>query len=106
MSLILTDSQQVTLTIQPVDKAGNPAHVEGVAWTTSDTTILTVVAAEDGLSAVAASTGKLGTSQVNVTADALIGDAVAEITGVIDVEVKAGQAVAITIAAGLPEEKP
>lgn len=104
MTLILTDSQKATLTIQPVDKAGNPATVEGVAWTTSDATVLTVAASEDGLSAVVSSTGKLGTAQVNVTADALIGDGVAEITGVLDVEVKAGQAVALNIAAGTPEE--
>ena len=106
MGLILTDSQQVSLAIQPVDKAGNPAPVEGVAWTSSDVTVLVVTAADDGLSAVAASTGKIGTAQVNVTADALIGEGIAEITGVLDVEVKAGQAVALNISAGAPGEKP
>jgi hypothetical protein len=106
MSLILTDSQQAKLTIEPVDKAGNPAPVEGVVWTTSDATILTVAAAADGLSAVVASTGKLGTVQVNVTGDAQIGVGDTEIAGVLDVEVKAGQAVSLNIAAGAPEEKP
>ena len=47
-----------------------------------------------------------GAAQVNVTADAQIGEGVTEITGVLDVEVKAGQAVALNIAAGAPEEKP
>ena len=106
MSLILTDSQQATLTIQPVDKAGNAAAVEDVAWTTSDDTVLTVTPSEDGLTAVVAITGKLGVAQVNVTADAQIGEGAVEITGVLDVEVKAGQAVALSIAAGAPEEKP
>ena len=52
MSLILTDLQQVSLSVTFVDKFNNPAKVEGSpVWTSSDETIVTVTPAADGLSA-------------------------------------------------------
>jgi hypothetical protein len=106
MSLILTDLQKVTLSIQPVDAVGNPARVDGVpAWSCSDETVVTIDVAGDGLSCVATSVGPLGTAQVNVTADADLGDGVKSIAGTLDVEVMASEAVSLTIVAGTPEDK-
>lgn len=105
MSFTLTDVQKVSLSIAPVDAAGNPAPVETVAWTSSDEKVLTVVAAADGLSAVATAVGPLGTAQVTVSADAQIGDGVTTITGVLDVNVVASQATALGITAGAAEPK-
>lgn len=105
--LTLTDSQQVNLKVAFADKAGNPASVDGApVWTSSDDTVLTVTAAADGLSAVAASTGKLGTAQVTVTADADLGAGNTPIAGTLDVQVLAGQAVSAVVAADAPTEKP
>lgn len=104
--LILTDVQKVALAIAPKSAAGNPAAVDGVpVWSSSDETVLTLTVADDGFSAEAVTTGKLGTAQVNVTADADLGDGTKTITGVLDVEVKASEAVALDISAGAPTDK-
>lgn len=103
MLLVLTDEQKVQLSIQPVTAAGNPAKLDGVpAWSVSDANVLSLEVAADGLSAWATAVGNVGTSQVSVSADADLGEGVREITAVLDVEVKAAEAVALTIAAGAP----
>lgn len=104
--LVLTDVQKVALAIAPKSAAGNPATVDGVpAWSSSDETVVTLTVAADGMSAEAVTTGKLGTAQVNVTADADLGEGLKEITGVLDVEVKASEAVSLDINAGAPVDK-
>lgn len=106
MSLLLTDVQRVSLAISPKSAAGNPTAVDGApAWSSSDDTVLTVEAAADGLSAVATTTGKLGTAQVRVEADADVGSGVTPLNAVLDVEVLASEAVALEVAAGTPESR-
>jgi len=106
MALILTDEQQVSLAIEPKTAAGNPARVDGVpTWQSSDPAIIDVVVAADGLSAVAKTVGPLGTAQVSVTADADLGEGIRAITGTLDIEVKAAEAVSLGIVAGTPEVK-
>jgi len=103
---VLTDTQKTALAIAVVDAKGNAALIDGVpVWTSSDDAILAVTAAADGLSAVAVAVGPLGQAQVNVSADADLGAGVSAITGTLDVQVIAGAAVAVTIAAGAPEEQ-
>ena len=104
--LVLTDSQFVTLNVTPVTKAGNPATIDGAPkWSVSDESVLTLEVSEDGLSCKAVTTGKLGDAQVNVVADADMGEGVVEITGVLEVSVKAGAAASVAVTAGTPEEK-
>lgn len=104
--LVLTDSQFVELSVAPVNKAGNPAKVDGApVWTVSDLDVLDLVVAEDGMSAKVVSKGKLGVCQVNVSADADLGEGVMNISGLLDVEVKAGPAVSLGVSAGVPQEK-
>lgn len=103
--LVLTDVQKVALAINPVSAAGNPAVVESVAWSVSDDTLFTLEVSEDGLSAVLFTTGKLGSGQVNVIADADLGDGVTEIAGALEVSVQASEAVSLNISAGTPEAK-
>lgn len=102
MALVLTDVQQVKLSIAPVNAAGNPAPVESVSWAVSDETVAAIVVAEDLMSADLVTTGKLGTLQVVVKADAVIGDGVEELTGLLDVEVVASQAVSLGVSSGVP----
>jgi hypothetical protein len=103
--LILTDSQKVALSIKPVTKAGNPAPIDGKpVWSLGGEDHLKLEVSEDGLSVVISSLGKLGVCQVNVSADADLGEGVEEITGTVDIEVKAGKAVNVGIEAGAPEE--
>lgn len=106
MALILTVTQQSTLSIQPVDLRGNPARVDGVpAWTVSSPDVLALTVEADGLSALIRATGLVGTAQLNVSADADLGEGVVTITGTLDVEVQSAQAVGIVINAGPPTEQ-
>ncbi len=102
----MTNSQQLTATIQPVDKKGQPAPVDGIpVWASSDETIVTVVAAADGLSAIVAAVGPLGAAKVSVTADADLGAGVASIFGTLDVSISQGQAVGFKISTSDPVEQ-
>lgn len=104
--LILTDLQQVGLTVAFADAAGNPATVDGTpVWSSSNPAILTVTPSADGMSATAVTVGPLGQAQVSVTADADLGSGVTSITGVLDVTVQASQAVAAVVNAGAPTDK-
>lgn len=104
--LQLTDVQKCTLTIAPVDAAGNPATLDGApAWTSSNPTVLDVVAGADGLTAVVTALGPLGDSQVSVSADARVGPDVVTLTGTLDVNVAASEATTLGITAGTPEAK-
>ena len=104
MSLLLTDIQKATLSIAPVDAKGNAAPVQAgsVVWSAADGTLLTLTPSADGLSCDAAAAGPLGTTQVNVSADADLGDGVTTIAGTLDVTVAASQAVSLNISAGTP----
>lgn len=79
------------------DSEGNEAQVQGApVWGQSDPALGTVTPAEDGLSAVF-NPGSPSTGQINVTADADLGEGVKEIVGVLDVEVIAGEATVVEI---------
>ncbi len=96
-NLVMTDMQKVSLTVEFKDAAGNPASVDGVpVWASSDPSV-TVVAATDGLSAVATAAGPLGTAQISVTLGSL--------TGTLDIQIVASAAVSVAIVAGTPEAK-
>ena len=107
MAVILTVTQMVNCRLQPVDAKGNPATLDGVpTWQSSDETIATVDVADDGLSAYVVAVGKPGTVQVSATGDAdLDTGETREITGVLDVEVKAGEAVSMGMATDAPVEQ-
>ncbi len=105
MSLILQDDQKVTLAVRPIDAAGNPAAIDGApAWTVegANPEILTLAPSADGLSCEALTVGPLGTCQVKVAADARIGPEVKTITGVLDIEVRGGEAVSLAVDASVP----
>jgi hypothetical protein len=102
----MTDSQKASLTINPVDKRGNPARVDGIpVWASSDETKVTVAPAADGLSCDVVAAGALGQCQVTVSADADLGPGVATINGVLDITIVGGQAVGLAIAAAAPIEQ-
>ncbi len=107
MTLKLSDIQQADLGIRVVDKAGNPAIVDGSpSWASSDEAVATVQAAPDGMTATVVATGALGTAQVSVQADADLGEGVTPLVGVLDVEVVASAAVGLDITTGTPVDKP
>jgi hypothetical protein len=82
-----------------LDAFGNHARVDGVpVWALSDDTGLELVAAPDGMTAQLRSTdGAVRTVQVQVTADADLGEGVKTLTGLADIEYVGGEAVMISI---------
>jgi hypothetical protein len=105
--LLLTSVQQADLFIRPEDKKGNPAPVDGVPeWSVSDPTVLDLLTAADGLSALVVAKGPAGTAQVNVSADADVGPGFVTIAGVLDIEVRPAQAVSLSVSHGPATDQP
>lgn len=103
--VVLSDSQQVPLAIDPRNKKGNKAPVDGVPqWASSDPNVISVTPSADGLSCLAKA-GATGTAQVSVTADADLGSGVTALAGTVDFEVRPGPAVSLGITTGTPEEQ-
>jgi len=66
---VMTDTQKLSATITPEDANGNTVPIpdgDSVVWTSSDPTVVTVTPSVDGLSAVCASVGKVGSVTINV----------------------------------------
>ncbi len=105
MALILTNSQELDLAVQPLDKRGKPAQVDGTpVWSSSDMAKATVAPAADGLSCVAKALDN-GTVQISVSADADLGDGIRALTCTLDLEIVSGEAVRLGIIAGTPREQ-
>src|SRR5262245_27021921 len=102
--LALPNDHKVTAYIQPVDATGNPATIDGLAsWSSSNAQIADLAnISPDTLSADVVPGTVLGTCQINVQADADLGSGITNITGVLDVQVVAGQAVGFTIQTSAP----
>lgn len=104
--MIITITQEVDLAIKPLDKKGNSAQVDGTpVWTTSNSGIATVTPAPDGLSCIVKGSTEIGHVQIQVTADADLGTGIRNITGVLEIDVVAGEAVTLGIIAGTPREQ-
>lgn len=108
MADITTDQQFDNVQLSITDSRGRPAAVDGVpVWASSDDTVLSVVPAADGLSAVVASVAP-GVARVTVQADADLGAGVVTITGVSeDVNVTNGSIASVmTLSLGAAVDKP
>lgn len=106
MPLVMTATQQCLLTMQPLDAQGNPAKVDNVAqWQTANPDVVRLVEAPDGVTCMCMSVA-VGDTQVSCTADADLGEGTRNITGLLDVSVRAAEAVTMGIVAGTPEEQP
>lgn len=105
MAITITATQFFTVSVSAVDARGNPAPLDGLpSWASSDAALLTVDPNPDGTARVAA-VGALGNAQVTVSADADLGEGVRTLTGLLDVTVVAGEAVALTVATSIPQEQ-
>lgn len=95
-TLVLTDIQECSMTLDPVDAAGNAATISDVpAWSVSDAALLTLSGTDaTGLTNTVVSTGKLGAATINVTS--------AEGAGTLAVSIIASAAVGISVAPAAP----
>lgn len=97
MAIIAIDVVK-TYKIKPVDKAGNPAKLDGKpVWALSDPAMGALVVAEDGLTAELTPAGALGNCELQVSGDADMGEGVETIMGVLPLEFVGGKAVAIEV---------
>ena len=106
--LVLKATQKSALAILVADAKGNPAAVEGApVWSSSDPALVSVEPAADGLGAVIKAVGPVTSTpvQINVSADADLGEGVRTITGLLEVTVIAADAAAIAIPPTAPEEQ-
>lgn len=78
MTTTLTTTQKTNLRLTSItDRKGNPAAIDGIpTWSSSDESVLTVQAAEDGMSAVATAVGITGSANVKISVDADLGEGV------------------------------
>ena len=98
----LRDSQQVAITVEALDSEGNKAAATIAIGPSTDSDVATVTDNGDGTALVVASPGAggLGTATIPVTVtDTSDGDV---IEGAFDVEVIAGDAVAVNVVPGTP----
>ena len=103
MSPSITAIQDVAALATPVDAKGNVVTASfptPPSWSTSDSTILTVAPAADGLSAVVTAVGKLGTASVSVSGTPA--GETSPITGSATVTVTAAQAASFVLTFGTP----
>lgn len=96
-AVTLTDSQQVTVGVQAVDKKGQPVTDE-LTWTSADETVAGLQVAQDGSSALIVA-GNPGSTSVTVADPNGLSDVIA-------VTVTAGAASGLTATVGTPEEQP
>lgn len=104
--MIITDSQQFSISVQPVDAKGNAAVVDGPATFESSSPDILSVEPTGDLTALVVAVGPLGSAQIAVTVDADLGEGVRSVSGTLDVEVKGGEAVSLNISTGPVEEQP
>jgi len=93
MAFQLHDDKTATATLSAKDSKGNPTTVKAATWGSSDPKILTVTPSANGMSAVIAPVGPLGTAQVQFADN----DVTPPLTGTADVEVISGAAASVSI---------
>jgi hypothetical protein len=104
MAVSMSDTQSVVLALGTNDAKGNPTPLPTFdsppVYVSSNPAIVTVTPAADGLTAVAAAVGPVGSSTVSVTGSV---GGVALAAAAIDVTITGvGPAVALTLTAGTP----
>lgn len=108
MGFKLSATQQVPLSVKPVDKKGNPATLDGPGeWFVDNTDMVTIDSVSaDGLSCMLKAVGPLGSGTITFKGDGKAGPEVFDIVGTFDYEIGAGDAVTVKIEAGTPVEQP
>ncbi len=105
MLITITNEEKVQLTLAPTTAAGNPATLDGIPTWTVVSGDATVEVSEDGLSAFLVSGAADVNSQIEVTADADLGEGIVTLTDIVDLAVVAAQASALGLVAGTPTLK-
>lgn len=106
MAFSLTATQQVSLSVAPQDRRGNPAPVQDPVWQVDNPNLLALTPSADGLSCLAVAVGPIGAGTVTFRCDADLGTGVVELVGTETFTIVAGVATMVAISAGSPAEQP
>ena len=98
-------TQQVKVNVAFKDAKGNVAPVEGIpVWSATAPALVELVPAEDGMSCIVKPLGQIGDLQVQVNADADLGEGVIDIMGFLPVTLLPGQASVVELSAEEPTD--
>ncbi len=106
MDLIITNEQQVKVTLAPKTPKGKPVALDGAPEWKVTAGSCTLDVATDGLSATIISGDDAGDSEVTISADADLGAGVVTISDAIRVTVNGAQAQSLGLTAEAPTTKP
>jgi hypothetical protein len=99
---VLKIGKKIPFSLVVTDAAGNAAEVESAVFTVTDPAILAIELSEDGKSGFVLPVGPLGTANLNVVADADLGEGVKSIEATGELQVFAGDAAIVGISFGEP----
>jgi len=105
MLITITNEEKVSVTLAPTTAAGNAATLDGAPLWAVVAGDATIEVAEDGLSCVLISGEAAINSQIEVTADADLGEGIVALVDTIDLAVVSAEASALGLVAGDPELK-
>lgn len=107
MAVTLTEVQEVTGQVTPTNKKGNPAPVEAgsVSYSSSDESIAVVEEDPNDETKFKIVAKGVGVAQVDVSADADLGEGVITVTGFVAVEVLPAGATGFGITLGTPTDQ-
>ncbi len=106
MDIVLTNEQQVKVTLNPVTGKGKPVALDGIPEWTVTSGSCTINPAADGMSCDILSGDTPGDSEIAVSADADLGAGVTNISDALRVTVNGAQAQNLGLEVGTPTDKP
>lgn len=104
MALTAKPGQYVTGSVAPLDRKGNPAVVDGVIYTSSNTAVAEVLQDPEDKLKFRINTIGVGTAQIDVIVDAQLGEGERNISGFIAVEVQPEEAVNLGFTFSEPQD--
>lgn len=107
MSVVLSDTQFIEGQVQTVNKKGRPAPIQtgSIEYSSSNEAVATVTEDPNDETKFAIKAVGAGTTQINYSADADLGEGVVPISGFTDVEVTPAQATGFNVTFGEPQEQ-
>lgn len=106
VEILISNEQQVRVTLAPKTATGRPAALDGKPTWEIVSGESTIDVDEDGKSALLVSSDDPGDTQILVKADADLGEGVEEISDIIKLTVQGARAASLGLTVGTPEAKP
>lgn len=106
MQFNMRADEQVGVTLNPVDRGGNPAFFENLTLENSNPDVLEIIQATQQSPTLIRAKGPAGQSRVTIKADVREGPEVRELQDFIDFNIVPGEAVGLGLTLGAPTQIP